>query len=75
MYTYSLILLDLETGNFTHQIYEPSNDSSLEFVFEFSDPGGYSYDISMTANDSTHSILYSSESSIGQLIVVGKFVT
>ena len=72
MYSYSLLLLDLETGNFTHQRYQVSNDSSLEFVFEFTDPGGYSYDVSMTANDSTNSILYSSDPSTGDLIIVGK---
>ena len=57
MYSYSLFFLDLKTENFTHQRYQVSNDSSLEFVFEFTDPGGYSYDVSMTANDSTNSIL------------------
>ena len=72
MYSYSLLLLDLKTENFTHQRYQVSNDSSLEFVFEFTDPGGYSYDVSMTANDSTNGILYSSESSVGELIIIGK---
>ena len=72
MYSYSLILLDLETGNFTHQRCQVSNDLSLEFVFEFTDPGGYSYDVSMTANDSTNSILYSSDPSTDDLIIVGK---
>ena len=73
-YSYRLVFVDhLETGNRTER-YESSNDSSMEFVFEFTNTGGYSYDVSMTANDSTNNILYSSESSFGQLIIVGKLV-
>ena len=73
MYGYSLFFEDLETGNLTKR-FESSNDSSMEFVFECTDPGGYGYNVSMTANDSTNNILYSSESSFGQLIIVGKLI-
>lgn len=70
-YEYTVVLYD-DTKSISKLYFLPSNQSKANVTHNFTDTGVFIYDVSVTANDSANHVFYTSESSFGDLDVIGE---